>query len=225
MTSLTGRNWMTDAGPLYGHEEAFQNGRAVGNVAGFAVDAVLTVSGISGVVTGVRAIQSAGGLLQVAQLLTDAGQTINVVVQNGRVVVATAETLASLGVSAAAAANLMAAANNAGQSGGSNSPKFDYTNLPEKVQSQIARNGLPTSGETPFVPKLVKNKRGDLEIVKTEITQGPKAGKKGYVDSEGRIWIRDSAHANYPDHWDVQLDGGKDYVRVGLDGNKVTKIK
>ena len=39
---------MTDAGPLYGNQEAFQNGRVVGNVAGFAVDAVLTVGDSAG---------------------------------------------------------------------------------------------------------------------------------------------------------------------------------
>jgi hypothetical protein len=104
MTSLTGKNRITDAGPLYGNQEAFQNGRVVGNVAGFAVDVVLTLSGISGVISGVRAIQSAGGLIQVAQQLTKTGQTINVVIMSGQAVVAIAETLASLGMLAEAAA-------------------------------------------------------------------------------------------------------------------------
>ena len=48
---------------------------------------------------------------------------------------------------------------------------------------------------------------------------GPKAGKLGYVDSSGRIWIKDRAHAGDPDHWDVQEDGGSTYFRVDLDGN------
>jgi hypothetical protein len=41
------------------------------------------------------------------------------------------------------------------------------------------------------------------------------------VDEEGRIWIRDYEHADLPDHWDVQIDGGTDYIRIGLDGNEV----
>jgi hypothetical protein len=122
LTWLTGNNWMTDRGSVYGKAEAFQNGRAVGNTTGFVMNAVVTVSGIGGVIqgtiTGIRAIKAAGGLIQVAQLLTSTGQAVNVVMVNGQAVVATAETLASLGVSAEAAANLMASANNAGQGGG-----------------------------------------------------------------------------------------------------------
>lgn len=100
-------------------------------------------------------------------------------------------------------------------------PKVDLNKLPKKVAGQITKYGLPIDGMTPFNPKLVKNSRGDLEILKAEISTGPKTGKKGYVDVEGRIWIRDPGHAGYPDHWDVQIDGGKDYFRVGLDGNAV----
>ena len=51
--------------------------------------------------------------------------------------------------------------------------------------------------------------------------KGPKAGKKGVVDDQGNIWIRDRAHAGVPDHWDVQIDDGDGYFRMGLDGNQL----
>jgi len=74
----------------------------------------------------------------------------------------------------------------------------------------------------PFIPKLEKNKRGKLIIKKVTIQHGPKKGKKGYVDSTGKIWIRDRAHVNYPDHWDVQENGGKEgRTRIGDDGEPI----
>ncbi len=123
LTKMSGRNWMTDRRSVWGNEQAFENGRAIGRATGLVMDAVITVSGVGGavkgVITGIRAIQGAGGAIQVAQLLTNTGQTLNVVMVNGRAVEATAEVLASLGVSAEAAASLMASANNAGQGGSS----------------------------------------------------------------------------------------------------------
>ena len=91
--------------------------------------------------------------------------------------------------------------------------------LPSKVVNQMANAGLPTYGTKPFKPKLIKNKSGDFIIEKGKITSGPKKGKIGYLDVEGNIWTKDRAHAGDPDHWDVQVDGGKDYFRVGLDGD------
>jgi hypothetical protein len=41
------------------------------------------------------------------------------------------------------------------------------------------------------------------------------------VDVQGRIWIRDRAHADVPDHWDVQIDDGDRYIRVDNDGNQL----
>jgi hypothetical protein len=66
---------------------------------------------------------------------------------------------------------------------------------------------------------LEKNREGAHIIRKATIQHGPKKGKIGYVDTNGRIWIKDRAHAGDPDHWDVQEDGGKDYFRVDLQGN------
>jgi hypothetical protein len=54
------------------------------------------------------------------------------------------------------------------------------------------------------------------------VTYGPKSGKCGYVDVNGRIWIKDRAHAGDPDHWDVQENGGKEYFRVDQNGNLLT---
>lgn len=56
-------------------------------------------------------------------------------------------------------------------------------------------------------------------IARKAVSKGPKRGLIGHVDIHGRVWIKDRAHGNVPDHWDVQLDDGNDYIRVGLDGN------
>jgi len=96
------------------------------------------------------------------------------------------------------------------------------SNLPEKVVEQMTKAGLPTGGSHPFRPRLVKNIRSDELIEKRAIGKGPKRGKRGYVDEQGRIWIRDRAHAHVPDHWDVQIADGDDYIRVDFDGNLIT---
>lgn len=88
-----------------------------------------------------------------------------------------------------------------------------------KVDREIKKAGLPTGGPVPFVPQLDKNKKGEPILRRWTIPHGPKKGKKGYVDTLGRIWIKCLAHGAYPDHWDVQLDQGKDYFRVDMDGN------
>lgn len=93
--------------------------------------------------------------------------------------------------------------------------------LPPKVLEQVTRAGLPLEGIFPFEPMLVSNKRGELIIQKVQITHGPKSGKFGYGDVQGRIWIRDYTHGDYyPDHWDVQEGGGEaGYTRVDFQGN------
>ncbi len=45
------------------------------------------------------------------------------------------------------------------------------------------------------------------------------AGRMGWVDVAGRIWLRDRAHAGLPDHWDVQENDGTAYFRVDDAGN------
>jgi hypothetical protein len=91
-----------------------------------------------------------------------------------------------------------------------------------KIDHQIKRARLPTGGAVSFHPQLDKNKKGDPIIRRGTIQHGPKKGKKGYVDVKGRIWTKCLAHGAYPDHWDVQLDGGADYFRVDLDGNPLS---
>ena len=93
--------------------------------------------------------------------------------------------------------------------------------LPEKVVKQIAKAGLPMGGTHPFEPKLKKGPKGDLIMETRTPTKGPRAGTPGYLDDQGRIWIRDRAHADVPDHWDVQLDDGDDYVRVDENGEEI----
>ncbi|HEY7424948.1 MAG TPA: hypothetical protein VH682_12025 [Gemmataceae bacterium] len=91
--------------------------------------------------------------------------------------------------------------------------------LSKKIEKQIDKAGLPRGGSVPFVPQLDRNNRGKEIIRKGTVRHGPKKGKKGYVDTKGRIWIKDRAHAGDPDHWDVQEDGGQTYFRVDLQGN------
>ncbi len=91
--------------------------------------------------------------------------------------------------------------------------------LPQKIIMQIERAGLPTGGTVPFLPKLEKNRKGKRILRKDGVAYGPKKGKRGYVDTNGRIWIKDHPHAGDPDHWDVQEDGGMDYFRVDSGGN------
>jgi len=93
--------------------------------------------------------------------------------------------------------------------------------LPQKVINQIHKAGLPTAGQHPFKPRLVVNRKGEQIIDKQVIQKGPKKSKVGYVDDQGRIWIKEYAHAHLPDHWDVQIDGGDDYIRVDRDGNEI----
>jgi hypothetical protein len=87
------------------------------------------------------------------------------------------------------------------------------------VQKQIAKAGLPSGGAVLFIPQLVINSRGHHEIEKRAVLYGPKKDKVGYVDIQGRIWIKDRSHAGYPDHWDVQEDEGLAYFKVDLNGN------
>ncbi|MCI0359703.1 MAG: polymorphic toxin type 17 domain-containing protein [Planctomycetaceae bacterium] len=94
--------------------------------------------------------------------------------------------------------------------------------LPAKVVAQLTKAGLPMDGECPFIPALVENKRGESMVLKQAVLYGPKKGKRGYVDTFGRIWIRDRAHGDLPDHWDVQEDGGRDYFRVNVHGKLIS---
>ena len=93
--------------------------------------------------------------------------------------------------------------------------------LPGKVIKQIRKAGLPTTGTHPFRPRMTTNRSGDPIIDRQAPGQGPKRGKKGYVDEQGRIWIKDPAHAGLPIHWDVQIDDGNDCIRIGQDGEEV----
>lgn len=89
-----------------------------------------------------------------------------------------------------------------------------------KIDKQLKKAGLPTSGSMPFHPQLAKNKRGEPIIKRVPVQHGPAKGKYGYLDTKGRIWIKDRAHGTYPDHWDVQENGGRrGYTRVDPQGN------
>jgi hypothetical protein len=93
--------------------------------------------------------------------------------------------------------------------------------LPDKVVEQMRKAGLPSAGQHPFKPRLTTNRKGEQVIEKRAVARGPKKGKRGYVDDQGRIWIKDRAHAGVPDHWDVQINEGDDYFRVDGAGNEI----
>lgn len=97
----------------------------------------------------------------------------------------------------------------------------DEPKVSQKIDNQLAKAKLPTSGAHPFRPRLKKNKKDELIVERAEARSAPnaQAGKMGWVDAEGRIWLRDRAHAGLPDHWDVQEDDGTTYFRVDNDGN------
>src|SRR4051812_14874992 len=91
--------------------------------------------------------------------------------------------------------------------------------LSPRVQGQIAKAGLPTAGPEPYVPALGTDSRDRQCLMRAQVVHGPKAGKIGYLDTAGRIWLRDRAHAGVPDHWDVQENGGLSYFRVDDNGS------
>jgi hypothetical protein len=93
--------------------------------------------------------------------------------------------------------------------------------LPQKIIEQIKKAALPGGGPHPFRPRLTTNRRGEQVIEKKAAAKGPKKGKRGYVDDQGRIWIKDRSHAGLPDHWDVQIDDGDDYIRVDQNDNEI----
>jgi hypothetical protein len=95
------------------------------------------------------------------------------------------------------------------------------TGLPQKIIAQIAKAGLPIEGDHPFKPKLMMTRHGDQVIEKKAVAAGPKKGKRGFVDEQGRIWVKDRAHGGLPDHWDVQMDNGRSYFRVDLSGTEI----
>jgi hypothetical protein len=95
------------------------------------------------------------------------------------------------------------------------------SHLPRKIQDQIDKAELPIAGAYPFQPLLTRNRNGDVVITKRAVAKGPKQGKRCYVDDQGHIWIKDRAHANVPDHWDVQINDGDDYFRVDFAGNVI----
>lgn len=93
--------------------------------------------------------------------------------------------------------------------------------LPQKTKDQIAKAKLPISGAYAFRPRLTKNKKGEAVVERAEARNAPasQTGRMGWLDVDGRIWLRDYAHAGVPDHWDVQEDDGTTYFRVDNDGN------
>jgi hypothetical protein len=95
------------------------------------------------------------------------------------------------------------------------------TALPQKIIDQMANAGLPSGGQHPFEPRIATNRAGEKIIEKRAVTRGPKKGKRGYVDLQGRIWVKDPSHAGLQDHWDVQIDDGADYFRVDQSGNEI----
>jgi len=91
----------TRFGPQYGQAEAYKTGQRVGTGTGLTLNAVITVAGVHGTVVGIQHLASSGGsVLQMGQLLTTDGALVNIVVVNGRAMLATAETVAAASTAA-----------------------------------------------------------------------------------------------------------------------------
>ena len=93
--------------------------------------------------------------------------------------------------------------------------------LPQSVIDQVRELRLPTGGACPFDPAFRRSPSGVDLIRRGAIDHGPKRDKAGFRDKQGRIWIRDRAHGGVPEHWNVQIDGGRRSDRVGDDGNSL----
>jgi hypothetical protein len=91
--------------------------------------------------------------------------------------------------------------------------------LTPRVVAQIAKAGPPLTGVEPFIPAPGTDSRNRQSLKRAAVQHGLKRGQIGYLDTAGRIWIRDRAHAGLPDHWDVQENGGQSYFRVDDNGN------
>jgi predicted metallo-beta-lactamase superfamily hydrolase len=112
------------------------------------------------------------------------------------------------------------------------------SSLSKKIIDQIRKAGLPSSGKHPYQPRLTMNKDGEQIIEKKAVTKGPKQGKKGYVDVQGRIWIKRKVFgllANGStrcwdvaveatlegDEWCLEIDGPQTYLLFQLEELKV----
>lgn len=101
------------------HWDAYKDGAGVGDVAGNAMNAIMTVAGVRTMITGIQAIRGAGGLVQIGKLTLSNGQVIPVIVANGEAIPATVQTLQAAGLTAAGALNVLNQTQN--PNGGSNS--------------------------------------------------------------------------------------------------------
>jgi hypothetical protein len=112
----------TEFGPRWGQDQAYRGGVAVGEFTSLVLNVTMSVGGFRGVVTAIRTLRSASGLVQLVQLTGAGGESVLGVVVNGQAVVATTEVLASLGLTAAGAANLLAGSAGAGGSAAGSGP-------------------------------------------------------------------------------------------------------
>ncbi|MBI4815751.1 MAG: VCBS repeat-containing protein [Deltaproteobacteria bacterium] len=102
-------------------------------------------------------------------------------------------------------------------------PRVNLVAKGDKIYNQLKRLNLPQPGpkvQFPFHPRLTQNKKGEWILKKSMPSSGPRVGKEGYEDLEGRIWIRDTGHTG-SHHWDVQIPpfGPKSYENVDYQGN------
>lgn len=114
------------------HWDAYQGGAQVGNTTGNAMNAIMTVAGVRTMITGIQAIQGAGGLVRVGMMPTTTGQLVPVIIANGQAIPATLQTLQAAGLTGAAALNVL---NQTQSSSGGTSPASSSS--PSTSSSQL----------------------------------------------------------------------------------------
>lgn len=101
--------------------------------------------------------------------------------------------------------------------------RAEFDELPETVQQQMLRYELPVIGNVAFQPALVgsKNIDGGMAIQTTAIESGPHEGRIGFVDIDGRVWVRVRSQSTDFKFWHVQTNDPNQSFRIDNNGNKI----
>ena len=105
-------------------------------------------------------------------------------------------------------------------------PSLTFEQLHSKLQDAVEPSNddetrlyfVPCVGWNPN--KYGRDEWRTCKVFDTQkVSVGPRAQKRGPIDRKDRIWIWDDEEC----HWDVQIDGGKDYWTVNWKGEVLKK--